>query len=174
MISRFTRRNRMLSNFYPCVVELDDMLYPSVEHAYQAAKTDNKKHRRQIQKAERPGIAKIMGRAVELRDDWEEVKIGVMTWLLRDKFHGTFADNQDCGEFLKETSPHVLVEGNQHGDWYWGAVPFQPGIKEIPVWVDDERDWYGYNHLGILLMELRDEILEETTYYWQRLRSWSR
>ena len=38
-ISQFNKQYRWLSNFSPCVVELDGAVYSSVEHAYQAAKT---------------------------------------------------------------------------------------------------------------------------------------
>jgi len=144
------------------------MLYPSVEHAFQAAKTFDKKHRRAIQKEPKPAIAKVMGHGVELREDWDDVKIGVMSWLLRDKFYGTWPGSDDLQEFLRETSPHVLVEGNFHKDWFWGAVPSKDvKISNLPIWHDDDRDWYGENHLGRLLMELRDEILDEETK-WQR------
>jgi predicted NAD-dependent protein-ADP-ribosyltransferase YbiA (DUF1768 family) len=45
-ISSFTGEYRFLSNFYPCVVHLDEEVYPSVEHAYQAAKTVNPEERK--------------------------------------------------------------------------------------------------------------------------------
>lgn len=39
MISEFQGQYRFLSNFWPAVVQLDGIYYPTVEHAYQAAKT---------------------------------------------------------------------------------------------------------------------------------------
>jgi len=38
-IDRFRRGYRFLSNFHPCEVEMDGETYPSVEHAYQTAKS---------------------------------------------------------------------------------------------------------------------------------------
>ena len=37
-ITRFHGEYRFLSNFYPVKVEYDGVQYPTVEHAYQAAK----------------------------------------------------------------------------------------------------------------------------------------
>ena len=45
-ISSFTGDYSFLSNFHPAEVSLDDINYPSVEHAYQAAKTLNKEERK--------------------------------------------------------------------------------------------------------------------------------
>lgn len=39
VIDSFSGNYRFLSNFWPCVVTLDDQQYTSTEHAYQAAKT---------------------------------------------------------------------------------------------------------------------------------------
>ena len=39
VIDSFQGEYRFLSNFWPCVVEYEGTEYPSVENAYQAAKT---------------------------------------------------------------------------------------------------------------------------------------
>lgn len=76
-VIRFTGEFAFLSNFWPCRVELDGMIFPGVEQAFQAAKT--------LDPAERchfvdlnPGAAKRAGRKVELRPDWQQVKVGIM------------------------------------------------------------------------------------------------
>jgi len=81
-ITKFTGRHDFLSNFYPCLIYYEAISYPSVEHAYQAAKTDNLDIRRTIARALSPAKAKKLGRCVELRADWELVKIPIMFELL--------------------------------------------------------------------------------------------
>lgn len=39
IIAKFEGNYRFLSNFSPCFVKLDGVTYPSIENAYQAAKT---------------------------------------------------------------------------------------------------------------------------------------
>jgi len=67
---------RFLSNFYPSKMDLphlyldkmygDPLMYPSVEHAYQATKTLNVEEREQIRLAATPGDTKRMGKHVSL------------------------------------------------------------------------------------------------------------
>jgi N-glycosidase YbiA len=137
IIDSFTGDFNFLSNFYPCQVTLDDVEYPSVEHAYQAAKTLDKKSRKPFHKRPLPSAAesKKMGRKLSIREDWESVKLQVMEDLLVQKF----ASGQ-LKEKLLETGTRTLVEGNYWGDSYWGV---------------DKRKG-GQNHLGKLLMKIRD------------------
>jgi len=78
-ILEFEGTYRFLSNFWPVKVELDGLEYPSVEHAFQAAKTLDAREREKIRLAKSPADAKKLGRAVTLREGWEEMKIKVMT-----------------------------------------------------------------------------------------------
>lgn len=137
-INSFTGDNKFLSNFYPCKVELDDVEYPSVEHAYQAAKTLDTAERKQFHKSPLPTAAqaKKLGRKLSMRPDWEGVKLGVMEKLLVQKFA-----HPELLELLKETGDAELVEGNYWGDDFWG--------------VDKKKG--GKNHLGKLLMKIRDK-----------------
>lgn len=137
MIKSFTGKYWFLSNFYPCEISFDGEIYPSVEHAYQAAKTLDKKDREIIRTQKTPGRAKKYGQTVTLRDDWEEIKIGIMTELVHQKFFR----NKRLQNLLYETGEQELVEGNTWGDCFWGVCNRK-----------------GENHLGKTLMEVRDEI----------------
>jgi ribA/ribD-fused uncharacterized protein len=137
MIDRFTGAFRFLSNFHPAWVYLDGEPYPTVEHAYQAAKTLDLRERSLIQFAATPGKSKRLGQRIGLRADWIEVKIRVMTDLLRQKF-----GHHSLATLLLATGDHELVEGNTWGDTFWG-VDAQQG---------------GANHLGRLLMQIRREV----------------
>ncbi len=137
-ISKFQGEHRFLSNFHPVEVTMDGQLYLSTEHAYQAAKTTNLATRTMIARTFNPGKAKRLGRLAALRPDWEEVKLEVMLDLLRKKFA-----HPKLRTKLLATGTEQLVEGNTWGDTFWGVC-----------------DGMGDNHLGRLLMQVRDEIKE--------------
>ena len=138
-ISSFTFENRFLSNFYPCQVELDGVIYPSTEHAYQAAKTLDLEARKPFYQV--PAISaaesKKLGRKLTIRPNWEDVKLQVMEDLLNQKF-----SHPELKEKLLQTGDQLLVEGNYWGDTFWG--------------VDSRKG--GLNHLGRLLMEIRKKL----------------
>ena len=146
IIQRFVGPYRFLSNFYPAVIIMDMELYPSVEHAYQAAKTLSPAERQEIRNCESPGRAKRMGRGVTIRDDWDEIKLTIMESLLRYKFI-LGASGRDLGERLCSTYPKKLEEGNLWGDTYWG------------VSLDTGK---GENRLGRLLMKIRRDLMKGT------------
>ncbi len=135
-ILEFKEEHEFLSNFWPSPVRFEGQLYPTVEHAFQAAKTSDPDGRRRIREARDPGKAKRLGRGVRLRKDWESAKLGIMEGLLRAKF----ADAA-LRELLLATGEARLVEGNTWGDVFWGVCRGQ-----------------GKNHLGRLLMRVREEL----------------
>lgn len=126
-----------LSNFYPSVVEYEGIVYPTVEHAYQAAKTLSQKDRIRISQLKYPGQAKKAGRTLHLRDDWEQNKIRIMEYLLRKKFTGY----HDLSQKLFETGDKYLEETNYWNDTFWGVC-----------------NGKGSNVLGNLLMKIREDI----------------
>lgn len=136
VIDKFEQDHFYLSNFYPIEIEYNGKLYPSSEHAYQAAKTSIEEEQENIRIAESPARAKKLGKTVTKREDWDDVKINVMKDLLRIKFN-----NPKMRDALLNTYPSKLVEGNWWGDTFWGVCENE-----------------GENNLGKLLMELRDEI----------------
>lgn len=137
-ITSFSGEHRFLSNFYPCTVVLDADAYPSVEHAYQAAKTLDPAQRVLFTQNITAGQAKKLGRHVTMRPDWEQVKIEVMRKLLEHKF---CSDQSLFSQFLN-THPFYLVEGNNWGDTFWGVC-----------------NGKGKNHLGLLLMDIRQDLI---------------
>lgn len=139
-IDRFAGHYRFLSNFYPCKVKWEGETYPSTEHAFQAAKTVNPSERKRIRTADTPGKAKALGRRATLVPNWEAVKLDVMLKLLRQKF-----GHRELADLLLDTDGLRLVEGNTWNDRFWGVV-----------------DGKGHNHLGRLLMQVRDELRQKT------------
>jgi ribA/ribD-fused uncharacterized protein len=138
MIDRFIGEYEFLSNFYPSEVEYKGIKFPTVEHAYQAAKCKTKEEMRKFTEYETPGKAKKAGRKVDLRDGWETIKLFIMEELLRQKF-----SNPVMARKLLDTDENVLVEGNDWGDTFWGVC-----------------NGKGENHLGVLLMKTRKALSE--------------
>jgi len=138
MIDRFEGSFRWLSNFYACDVPYDGLVYPSAEHAYVAAKTQDAITRVKIQNTETAALVKQLGRKLPLRDNWDSIKIQEMHTIV----HSKFTYNTWLRDKLLNTAPHELVEVNWWGDRFWG------------------RDLVGYgnNHLGQILMRVRDSI----------------
>lgn len=128
-----------LSNFYPVSFTLKGVVWPTVEHYFQAQKFAGTPHEEAIRRAASPLIAARMGRsrARPLRPDWETVKEAVMLEALRAKF----TQRADLGEQLRATGDAPLVE-HRARDTYWGDGP----------------DGHGQNRLGVLLMRVRAEL----------------
>lgn len=128
---------RFLSNFHNSPVLYEDILYPTAEHAYQAAKTNDINEKLQIKEAETPGKAKRLGTKCKLRSDWENVKDDIMYQIVKSKF----SNNDKLKALLKSTDDLYLEETNSWNDTYWGVC-----------------NGKGLNKLGLILMKVRSEI----------------
>lgn len=128
---------RWLSNFYPSPITLPNgLLYPTVEHAYQAGKAQLNEEHDAIRKAKNPALAKKLGRSCQYIDNWEQIKDHHMLICVRLKFQ-----IPELKEKLIMTSNAWLIEGNTWGDTYWGKV-----------------NGKGLNKLGQILMKVREEM----------------
>jgi ribA/ribD-fused uncharacterized protein len=147
MISRFKGEYAFLSNFYPSPIKVTEkggepvIVYPTVEHAYQAAKTNDAKTKRLIAAKDTPGKAKRAGGKRGIirdldQDVWESKKLPVMLSLIIAKF-----SNPVLGKQLLATGDEELVEGNNWNDTFWGVCRGQ-----------------GQNHLGKILMQVRLDL----------------
>lgn len=145
-IDSFFGENRFLSNFYPWpIVDENGVTWPSTEHYYQAMKTDVIEEREAIRSAplykkdckDGQRTVKSLGRSCTMRPEWDSVKNQVMHKALRMKFKF----NNKMGIKLVETGDAELIEGNTWDDVWFGVC-----------------NGVGLNHLGRLLMELREEL----------------
>lgn len=140
MIEAFMGQYRFLSNFYPACVVLDEVVYRTVEHAFQAAKTLDAAERQHIAACTQPGQAKRLGQRVTLRPKWNSMRILIMEQLVEQKFSYEPLRTQ-----LLATGNEQLVEGNNWGDTFWGMC-----------------NGHGRNELGKVLMRVRDRLREAT------------
>jgi ribA/ribD-fused uncharacterized protein len=145
MIDFFDDEYGFLSNFYNASCIFEGKLYPTVEHAFQAAKSLDHAERDWIAAAGSPGLAKRLGRRINLRPDWEKIKFDVMEECLRSKFADPVLKKK-----LLATGDEELVEGNYWHDNTWGNCSCEKC-----------KDIVGRNMLGNILMKLRTEFMEE-------------
>jgi len=138
MIREFKFQYKWLSNFAPVRVDLDGVTYPTVEHAYMSAKSNDPEWKKKCTNSNiSPGEIKRLSRGIELVPNWELIKLVVMHSLLVQKFN-----QEPYKTRLKNTGTTHLQEGNLWGDEFWG-VSLKTGK--------------GANNLGKLIMQIRNE-----------------
>lgn len=136
-ITEFRGEFRFLSNFWPANITHDGIWYPTVEHAFVGAKTLDFAQRWEISQLEKAGDAKRAGRQLQLRPDWEQVKVAIMDELCLLKFLG----HTELKHQLLATGEAQLIEGNTWGDTFWGVC-----------------QGTGRNELGKILMGVRSKL----------------
>lgn len=116
IIDSFSGEYRFLSNFWRCFVTYKGVTYPSSEHAYQAAKSNDPNYKSKfLDFSLSSGKAKELGSKAILIDDWESIKLQVMYDVVYDKF----SQNDDLKKLLLNTGDTILIEGNTWGDVFW-------------------------------------------------------
>ncbi len=146
-IDRFDgTKHTWMSNFYLAPIEYEGLTYPSSEHAYQAAKTTDENLRKLFTDPfMTPAKSKKVGRSLELRPNWDDIKAKIMLDIVRLKFLA----HKDLRDKLVATGRAELVEGNTWHDNFFGDCRCQ-----------NCDDIEGKNWLGKILMQVRSEIVE--------------
>lgn len=129
---------RWLSNFWPAAVLLDGSYYPSVENAYQAAKTHQSE--RTPFKDCSASAARRLGRMIPVRSGFHEQRVEIMEGLVFQKF----ASGTALAARLIATGARELIEENHWGDVFWGRCRGE-----------------GQNKLGEILMAQRERLLND-------------
>ncbi len=146
IIDGFRGEYRFLSNFWPCYLMYNDLLYPTTEHAYQAAKISNAEIKLMIRNCETPADAKdyLVTHNLKPDPDWTvEKKLMVMGELQMIKFGGK---EPLLTRSLLATEDAEIIEGNTWNDTFWGVC-----------------DNIGENNLGRILMKVREELFHQKT-----------
>ncbi len=146
VIDKFSGEYEFLSNMYPCKIVYGGITYKCSESAYQAQKCPELAARFSDLNGY---VAKKMGRQVNIRPDWEEVKLRIMAEIVFQKF----SQNKDLAEKLILTGDAQLIEGNYWGDTYWG------------VCTNRTYDNVGENYLGKILMCVRSILKINSRQY---------
>ena len=119
-------------------ITVNNITYPTLEHAFQAMKTTDPEIQAHIASIESPVDAKRFGRDLDARPDWTTIRLDVMRRLLEIKF-----GKSTMKRLLLKTGDVPLVNTNTYGDTFWG--------------VNDQTE-QGQNWLGRLLEEVRDLV----------------
>lgn len=143
IIGPFRNEYSFLSNMYSCQVTIEGMgTFTCAEAAFQACKCTNQEDMKSFF-----GIsgreAKKLGRKINCRTDWDNVRVDMMRKVVQAKF-----TMPELADKLIATGDEELVEINTWNDKFWGAV------------YEDEA-LVGENNLGKILMAVRAELQEK-------------
>ena len=137
-IKGFFGEYRWLSNFHVCQIfnKNQSMCFSSTEAAYMARKSLDQNI---INKFEilSPKEARKYGQEIQLRPDWEEIKLKVMYEVNLEKY----IRNKDLRQKLIDTGNKHLEETNWWRDKFWGT-----------------HFGEGENNLGKILMYIREGL----------------
>ncbi len=140
-ITEFQGEYRFLSNFWPCYLMYQSIVYPTAEHAYQAAKVESPDVKSLIKGCHTPAEAKDYFETHDIKPDHDWTiakKLLVMEELLMIKFGGK---EPLLTRALLATGDAELIEGNTWNDTFWGVC-----------------NNIGENNLGRMLMKVREEL----------------
>jgi ribA/ribD-fused uncharacterized protein len=126
-----------MSNFYRSQIFIYNNYYPTVEHAYQAAKTKDPSEKETIRNASTPRVARDLGQKCSMYEGFDEDRYNIMKECVLAKF----SQNQELKEQLLSTGDQFLIEDSPV-DYYWGCG----------------ADNTGENMLGKILIEVREEL----------------
>jgi N-glycosidase YbiA len=130
------------SNFAPYPISMDGKVWLTTEHYFQAQKFEDSEHQEKIRLTKSALIAARLGRSRSkpIRQNWEAIKVSLMTEAVRAKF----TQNEKARQILLSTGDVTIVEHSKK-DAYWG----------------DGGDGSGQNILGKILMDVRKELQEQ-------------
>jgi ribA/ribD-fused uncharacterized protein len=141
MIKEFREKYAPFSSFWKIPIIYESITFPSIEHAFQAGKIKSWICKSQIARIPYPSQVKKMlhFQGVPIRKDWEDINLNLMKELVRQKF----LVYPDLNELLLNTNDEEIQEGNYWHDTFWGV---------------DLKTGKGENHLGKILMKVREEL----------------
>nr|VFJ68581.1 MAG: hypothetical protein BECKFW1821C_GA0114237_10158 [Candidatus Kentron sp. FW] len=133
------------SNLFKREILFEGEPFPTAEHAYQAGKPRREAVRDWLMAAPSPALLAMAAHGLyvwDVRSDWSKIKFARMHKVLLAKF----TQHADLEKLLVSTGDKTLVEtprANTPVNRLWGRV-----------------DGKGKNMLGLLLMEVREELLQ--------------
>ncbi len=131
------------SNFSRHPIIVNGKEWKTTEHYYRAQKFEDPEIREKVRLSVSPWVAAQIGRdpSLPLRKDWDQIKESVMKDALRLKV----TQHTEIKDILLSTDDNEIVEHTPR-DHYWA----------------DGGDGSGKNRLGILWMEIREELQKQS------------
>lgn len=143
VIDSFRGEYECFRNPWSVPIYYEGVWFPSTEHAFHAAKTEDIELRKSLVTMSWRN-ARSRGRAFTLRPGWEE---GIKNQVMEEVNWYKYTHDEFCRSKLLSTRGMELIEGNWWGDTYWGVC-----------------DGVGENHLGRILMQIRMRIEAADNY----------
>jgi N-glycosidase YbiA len=139
------------SNFADFPIMIEGKMWPTSEHYYQAKKFLDSKIIEKIRLTIPPEDAAHLGRTLDSRKDWHQVKVPFMWTALKAKY----TQHDRLKKLLLSTNNQAIHEHTEN-DFFWG----------------DGGDDTGKNVLGLMLMSIREYIKKDggrhpETYVWK-------
>lgn len=130
------------SNFSPYNIILRGTTWNTSEHYFQARKFKDVDLIFKVMDAPTPMEAARIGRDRnnKIREEWESIKLDIM----KEAVYAKFTQHRNLKDLLLSTGNEELVEASPY-DSFWG----------------EGEDGKGLNHLGKILMEVREQIRQE-------------
>lgn len=149
----FQTEHAYLSNFFPCPIKCNDIVFRSSEQLNQyerACFVKDFNSANEVLTAITPQNAKRATSRIQNSPDWDQVKLDKMKTIIDMKFN----QNPVLKAEILKTGEVNLIEATV--DSFWGAgLPLNS--KKLR-----EGHWRGHNHLGKLLMNYRYEVRRST------------
>ena len=150
-IMPFQGQNDILSNFYPCSINIHGILAKSSEHAYQYVKAFRRGDldtAKKIKDAPNALMAKKLANELPYSQKWADEKVGVMKQILQEKAKQV----PEFKDELLNSQSLPLVEAVR-GELFWSS-----GFNKQDTRTTKKKFWPGKNTMGILLSELRTKL----------------
>lgn len=129
-----------MSNLFKRDIKFENRVFRSSEDAYQFGKPTDGMVAEWLISAPKPHLCAMAAHGLlsfDIRPDWQGIKVDRMRDVLRAKFN----QHEDLKQKLLETGNAILVEDSKT-DRFWGIG----------------KKMNGNNMLGVLLMQVRDEL----------------
>ena len=156
MFTFFFTEASPFSQWYPCSFVVNGVTFRCAEQFMMYGKAKlfgDDEVGAQILEADHPRTHKALGRKVKNFDQgiWERERMRIV----KDGNRAKFTQNAELLATLLATKGTTLVEASPF-DKIWGI-----GLSASDARAQDPKQWKGKNLLGVVLTELRDELLAD-------------
>ena len=137
VINQFKGEYDFLGNRFGCRFVWQELQYGNAEAAFQSSKCVDESERK-VYAGCSADKAALKGKDMLPFPGWENARLDIMESILRTKFE----QNPALMKKLTDTGTRILINGNNKQETYWGV---------------DLYSWQGENHLGKILMNIRNK-----------------
>ena len=141
VINQFKGEYDFLNNRFGCRFVWQGLQYGNAEAAFQSSKCANESERKVFASCSADKAA-LKGKELVPYSSWEDDCLDIMESIQRVRFE----QNPALMKKLIDTGNRLLINGNNKQETYWGV---------------DLYSWQGENHLGKIMMNIRDKEIQK-------------